>query len=55
MRAQVKDADPNTVVARFEVQDTGVGIPLQQQARLFQPYIQSDNPLSRKFGGNEKI
>jgi len=36
---------------RFEVQDTGVGIPNEIQERLFQPFEQADASTTRKFGG----
>lgn len=36
---------------RFEVQDTGVGIPEDIQQRLFQPFEQADASTTRKFGG----
>lgn len=36
---------------RFEVSDTGVGIPLDQQERLFERFVQVDNSATRKFGG----
>jgi PAS domain S-box-containing protein len=35
----------------FEVADTGVGIPKEQQGRLFQPFTQADSSTSRKYGG----
>jgi two-component system sensor histidine kinase/response regulator len=35
----------------FEVRDTGVGIPKEQQDRLFQPFTQADSSTSRKYGG----
>ncbi len=36
---------------RISVQDTGIGIPLDEQARLFQPFEQADSSTTRRFGG----
>lgn len=49
----VTDRDENTdpTVVRFEVQDTGIGIPDNKRALLFQPFQQLDPTISRKFGG----
>ena len=35
----------------FEVQDTGPGIPENLQQRIFEPFVQGDLGLSKKFGG----
>ncbi len=37
---------------RFEVIDTGVGIPKDAQARIFQRFDQGDASTTRKFGGS---
>ena len=36
---------------RFEVIDTGIGIPLDQQERLFERFVQVDTSATRRHGG----
>ncbi len=36
----------------FAVSDTGIGIPTEQQHRLFQSFQQADNSISRRYGGS---
>ncbi|EHY56271.1 Two-component system protein B [Exophiala dermatitidis] len=35
----------------FEVEDTGPGIPPEQQKMIFEPFVQGDLGLSKKYGG----
>lgn len=35
----------------FEVDDTGPGIPPEQQKMIFEPFVQGDLGLSKKYGG----
>ena len=41
----------NSVSIRFEVQDSGIGIPAERQHLLFQKFSQMDASTTRKYGG----
>jgi PAS domain S-box-containing protein len=51
LRSLEQDTDSSFATLRFEVQDHGVGIPLEMQASMFQLFIQGDGSASRKYGG----
>ncbi|MBV8658737.1 MAG: response regulator [Burkholderiales bacterium] len=51
VHAQLLKSLNGTVLARFAVQDTGIGLTPEQQARLFQSFQQADTSTTRKYGG----
>ncbi len=42
---------PNRYEFRFDVRDTGIGIPAEKMTRLFQMFSQVDASTTREFGG----
>ncbi len=36
---------------RFDVRDTGVGVPTEKRAEIFEEFVQADSGHARKFGG----
>lgn len=58
MHVQVRERAPTppplharTLVFQFEVEDTGPGISPALQERVFEPFVQGDLGLNRKYGG----
>ena len=51
VRVEAEQPDTRGSALRFEVRDTGVGIRLEDQPRLFQPFGQTDSAASRHLGG----
>jgi len=49
--AKTESADANTVMLRFVVRDTGIGIAEEQRENLFQPYVQLHAQQTNRYRG----
>jgi len=47
-----RNSDSGKEWLRFEIADTGIGIPEEKQAHIFDPFVQSDMGISRRYGGS---
>jgi PAS domain S-box-containing protein len=46
-----QNAGEEPPLLRFEVADTGIGMPESVRAQLFQKFMQADSSITRRFGG----
>jgi len=51
LRLRIEAETKTSLLLRFEVEDTGIGVPVNDAPRLFEPFEQVDASFTRKQGG----
>ncbi|MCL2808435.1 MAG: ATP-binding protein [Treponema sp.] len=51
LMASFKEASETSVSIQFEIKDSGIGMNQEQIEKIFNPFVQADESITRKFGG----
>ena len=48
---EIVASEKNWTTLKFSVKDTGIGIKIQNNEKIFNSFVQEDNSINRKYGG----
>jgi len=51
VQVYLEEETEGDALLRFDVTDSGIGISPETQDRLFQPFVQADSTMTRRYGG----
>ena len=49
--SSIKNSTDSNTTIYFEVKDSGIGITKEQIEKIFEPFVQADDSVTRKYGG----
>ncbi|MCP4149408.1 MAG: response regulator [bacterium] len=52
LSVNVEEKSANELIVHAVIRDTGIGIPPEKQAEIFEDFRQADNSTTRKYGGS---
>jgi len=51
VKVSIAEESDHSLQMLFEVEDTGIGLSEEAKNRLFEPFVQADGSITRKYGG----